>query len=76
MHGKPLWSKACSCGDPGPSSRDWAFPDRSPRGINGDVVSRFSRMQFLTLPGVYDYAGPPAGSRHRRRVCGLPPQKV
>jgi len=40
----------------------WAFPDRSPEG-NTEEVSRFSCMQFLSVPGVSDYAGPPAGSR-------------
>ena len=35
-------------------------------------VSRFSCMQFLSVPGVSDYAGPPADSRLRRRVCCLP----
>src|SRR5271166_2818221 len=52
--------------------RLWAFPDRSPRG-NTEEVSRFSCMQFLSVPGVYDYAGPLTGSRYRRRVGGLPP---
>jgi len=42
--------------------RHSAFPDRSPRG-NTEEVSRFSCMQLLSVPGVYDYAGPPAGSR-------------
>jgi hypothetical protein len=37
----------------------------------GGEVSRFSCMQFLSVPGVYDYAAPLAGSRYRRRVCGL-----
>src|SRR5208283_3005332 len=51
----------------------WAFPDRSPLAGNTEEVSRFSCMQFLSVPGVSDYAGPPAGSRYRRRVCSLPP---
>jgi len=50
-----------------------AFPDRSRTG-NTEEVSRFSCMQFLSVPVVYDYAGPPAGSRYRRRVCALPLQ--
>ena len=53
--------------------RLWAFPDRS-ACADTEVVSRFSCMQFLSVPGVYDYAGPPTGSRYRRRVCSLPPQ--
>jgi hypothetical protein len=40
----------------------WAFPDRSPVG-NTEEVSRFSCMQLLSVPGVYDYAGPLTGSR-------------
>jgi len=47
------------------------FPDRSPAGIT-EEVSRFSCMLFLSVPGVYDYAGPLADSRWRRCVCGLP----
>src|SRR5450759_554384 len=35
-------------------------------------VSRFSCIQFLSVRGVYDYAGPPADSRLRRPVCCLP----
>jgi len=53
--------------------RLWAFPDRS-ACADTEEVSRFSCMQLLSVPGVYDYAGPLAGSRYRRRVCGLPPQ--
>ena len=34
-----------------------------PLAGNTIEVSRFSCMQFLSVPGVYDYAGPPAGSR-------------
>jgi hypothetical protein len=52
----------------------FAFPDRSRFAREAPEVSRFSCMQFLSVPGVSDYAGPPAGSRYRRRVCGLPPQ--
>ena len=51
-----------------------AFPDRSPFIEDAPEVSRFSCMQFLSVPGVSDYAGSLAGSRYRRRVCGLPPQ--
>ncbi len=50
-----------------------AFPDRPPLMEGTPEVSRFSCMQFLSVPGVFDYAGPPVGSRYRRRVCGLPP---
>jgi len=39
-----------------------AFPDRSPEGDTVEV-SRFSCRQLLSVPGVYDYAGPLAGSR-------------
>ena len=35
-------------------------------------VSRFSCMQFLSVLGVYDYAGPVNGSRFRRCPCCLP----
>ena len=49
------------------------LPGPVPIAGNTEEVSRFSCMQFLSVPGVYDYAGPPAGSRYRRRVCGLPP---
>ena len=55
--------------------RLWAFPDRSPEG-NTEEVSRFSCLQLLSVPGVYDDAGSLAGSRYRRRVCGLPPQET
>jgi len=37
-----------------------------------DEVSRFSYMQFLSVPGVYDYGGLPADSRLRPLACGLP----
>jgi hypothetical protein len=40
-----------------------AFPDRFTLAGNTEEVSRFSCLQFLSVPGVYDYAGPPAGSR-------------
>ena len=49
-----------------------AFPDRSPPAGKTEVASQFSCMQFLSVPGVYDYAGPLADSRWPRRVCGLP----
>ena len=35
-------------------------------------VSRFSCMQFLSVLGVYDYAGPPTRSRFRHWACCLP----
>ena len=35
-------------------------------------VSRFSCMQFLSVPGVYDYAGPHSNSRYCLRACCLP----
>src|SRR5271157_6145334 len=38
-----------------------------------DEVSRFSCMQFLSVPGVYDYAGPATGSRlSARRGAAFP----
>jgi hypothetical protein len=39
-----------------------AFPDRFPGG-NTEEASRFSCLQLLSVPGVYDYAGSVAGSR-------------
>ena len=36
------------------------------RSLTADLeVSRFSCMEFLDVPGVYDYAGPPLNSRYR-----------
>ena len=37
-----------------------------------DEVSRFSCMQFLSVPGVCDYVGSLAVSRWRLLACGLP----
>src|SRR5580704_4549955 len=44
---------------------------RSSRPV-GAEVSRFSCMQFLSVLGVYDYAGPTNCSRFRRWPCCLP----
>jgi len=48
----------------------------SPAGLRlpaaSDEVSRFSCMQFLSVPGVYDYVGSPALSRYRWRPYCLP----
>ena len=41
-----------------------------PTGSHG--VSRFSRMEFLRMPGVLDSAGPRTDSRLRPHPCGLP----
>src|SRR5208283_3927791 len=54
----------------------FTFPDRSRSDRDAPEVSRFSCMQFLSVPGVFDYEGSPAGSRFRRRVCGLPTQET
>ena len=35
-------------------------------------VSRFSHVEFLCMPGVFDSAGPAARSRCRAPQCGLP----
>jgi hypothetical protein len=35
-------------------------------------VSRFSRMKFLGVPGVFDYARPNRNSRYRSCSCCLP----
>jgi hypothetical protein len=54
----------------------WHLP--SPAGLirssrpAGAEVSRFSCMQFLSVLGVYDYAGPAHRSRSRRWPCCLP----
>jgi len=65
--------------DPTPhrrSCRSYGFrllrPDWRVTGAANEEVSRFSCLQFLNVRGVYDYAGPPADSRLRRRVCCLP----
>ena len=42
----------------------------------GSEVSRFSCMQFLSVLGVYDYAGPARRSRWRDWPCGLPPVRT
>jgi hypothetical protein len=36
----------------------FAFPDRSPWARDAPEVSRFSYIGFLSVPGVFDYAGP------------------
>jgi hypothetical protein len=43
----------------------WLSPSRTGPDLTREApeVSRFSCMQFLSVPGVSDYAGPPAGSR-------------
>jgi len=40
-------------------------------GVDG--VSRFSRVEFPCMPGVYDCAESFGSSRWRFRRCGLPP---
>jgi hypothetical protein len=39
----------------------------------GHGVSRFSRREFLRMPGVFDSAGPGAVARCRPHPCCLPP---
>ena len=43
----------------------WLSPSRTGPDSLGKPpeASRFSNIQFLSVPGVYDYAGPLAGSR-------------
>jgi hypothetical protein len=50
-----------------PASRLSAFSGRSTpiAGVDSTEFSRFSCMKFLSVRGVYDYAGPPSGSRSR-----------
>ena len=62
---------------PWPCMRDlpliaFSLPARRtlPTGSHG--VSRFSRMEFLRMPGVFDSAGPRTDSRLRPHPCGLP----
>ena len=61
-------SAACMSG-----LRPWALPDRPVTASGITEVSRFSCMKFLSVRGVYDYAGPGSGSRYRHRRCCLPP---
>ena len=54
--------------------RLFAFSHRLVVGFTAGIseVSRFSCMEFLDVPGVYDYAGPPTNSRYRSWACCLP----
>ncbi len=50
-----------------------AFPDRSRFAREAPEVSRFSCILLCGVPGVFDYAGPGAGSRNSAdRQCCLP----
>ena len=56
-----------------PDVRLDAFSGRPAVLLSGDAeVSRFSCMKFLSVRGVYDYAGSATGSRYRLLRCGLP----
>ena len=56
-----------------PDVRLDAFSGRHAVLLSGDAeVSRFSCMKFLSVRGVYDYAGSATGSRYRLLRCGLP----
>ena len=46
-----------------PGVRPSAFPDRPATITGATEISRFSDMKFLSMHGVYDYAGPDHGSR-------------
>jgi hypothetical protein len=54
------------------------WPEPSPADLLPDwatgisEVSRFSRMKFQSVPGVFDYAGLSRGSRYRPCSCCLP----
>jgi hypothetical protein len=52
--------------------RPLAFPDRPVTASGATEVSRFSCMKFLSVRGVYNYAGPDDDSRCCRRRCCLP----
>ena len=52
--------------------RPLAFPDRPVTTSGVTKVSWFSCMKFLSVRGVYDYAGPGGDSRCRHHRCCLP----
>ena len=60
-------SAACMSG-----VRPMAFPDRPELSSGATEVSRFSCIRFLSVRGVYDYAGPGGDSRYRHHRYGLP----
>jgi len=57
-----------------PAVRRSAFSGRSAplSRADGSEVSRFSYMKFSSVPGIYDYAGPPTCSRWRMPWFCLP----